>query len=62
MKHEHILTNRLKVGDYFKYRVTSPIEHYVQSIDSKRGRINEINSKLETSSIPFGIYVERIIR
>ena len=59
-KTEHIMATKLKVGDYFKYRITSPVEHYVQEI--KRGRIYEVNDKLEQCSIPDNIFVERIIR
>lgn len=55
---EHIIASELKVGDYFKYRITSPIEHYVQRIE--KGRIYAIDSKLNESSISTHIYVERI--
>ena len=56
---EHIRASELKVGDYFKYRFHASLEHYVQSI--RNGRIYEVDSELNTSSIPDNIYVERII-
>ena len=55
-----ILASNLKVGDYFKYRETDEIEHYVQRVDNRNHRIYEIDSKLQTSSIPFSIYIEKL--